>query len=59
MMDIYSAKKYTDELLKLAKDVSESDSRLYNKSKERWKALAQNCIEIVKVISATIHTDMS
>ena len=56
-MDIYSAEIQVKKLLNYVKGLSDSKSRMYQKSKDRLKELANTCNEVVKVISELIQDE--
>lgn len=63
-MDIYSAQKNVQKLLKYVQDVADSKPNMYEKSKMRLKDLAATCIQVVDLISSiladeALSTDIS
>jgi len=56
-MDINSAEKSIKKLLAYAQDLAESKPRMYQKSRDRLKELADTCMEVVTVISSVIQDE--
>ena len=56
-MDIYSAEIQVNKLLNYVKGLSGTDHKLYKKSKNRLKELANTCNEVVSVISELIQDE--
>lgn len=57
-MDIYSAEKYVSNLLEFVQEKSKSESKMYSKSKDRWKSIANTCIKVVNVISEMLQDEV-
>lgn len=57
-MDIHSAKKYVEKLLTYVEDVSSKDAKLYTKSKDRLKEIADTCNYVVTVISDILQEEV-
>lgn len=56
-MDINSAEKSIKKLLAYAQDLADSKPRMYQKSRDRLKELADTCMEVVTVISSVIQDE--
>lgn len=56
-MDIYSAEIQVKKLLNYVQSLSDSKSRMYQKSKDRLKELANTCNQVVAVISQLIQDE--
>lgn len=54
-MDIYSAEAQVKKLLEYVTSVSQSQSRMYNKTKVRLSELANTCSQVVEVISTILQ----
>lgn len=57
-MDIYSAEKYVANLLEFVQDKSKSEVKMYSKSRERWKSIANTCIKVVNVITEMLQDEV-
>lgn len=56
-MDIYSAEVQVNKLLNYVKSLSDSKPRMYQKSKDRLRELANNCSQVVLVISEILQDE--
>lgn len=56
-MDIYSAEIQVNKLLNYVKGLSDSKPRMYQKSKDRLKELANTCTQVVSVISELLQDE--
>lgn len=56
-MDIYSAEIQVKKLLNYVQGLSDSKSRMYQKSKDRLKELANTCTQVVSVISELLQDE--
>ncbi len=56
-MDIYSAEIQVNKLLNYVKNLSNSKSRMYQKSKDRLKELASMCNQVVAVIAEILQDE--
>lgn len=56
-MDINSAEKSIKKLLAYVQDLAESKPRMYQKSRDRLKELADTCMEVITAISVVIQDE--
>ena len=56
-MDIYSAEIQINKLLNFVKGLSDSKSKMYQKSKDRLKELANTCNQVIVVISDILQDE--
>lgn len=56
-MDIYTAEIQVNKLLNYVKDLSDSKPRMYQKSKDRLKELANTCNQVVLVIAEILQDE--
>lgn len=56
-MDIYSAQKSMDRLLSYLKETEESKPYMYQKSKLRYRDLANTCLQVIQTISAILQEE--
>lgn len=54
-MDVYTAKIQIQKLLEHVEGIADSRPKMYKKSKERWKEIADMCGQVVKVISQIVR----
>ena len=57
-MDVYTAKLQLEKLLRYVEGMASVQPRLYTKSKERWKDVADLCIKVVKQISLIVQDEL-
>lgn len=57
-MDIHSAKKNVEKLLSYIEDMSSKDTKLYAKSRDRLKEIAESCNQVVSIISDLLQEEM-
>lgn len=57
-MDIYGAEVQVQKLLNYVKSLSNSNKTMYQKSKDRLKDLANNCSQIVSIISEILQEEV-
>jgi hypothetical protein len=57
-MDLNGAEKSVQKLLIYLQSVADSDSRLYDKSKQKLKGISDMCVEVVKTVSDILQTEM-
>lgn len=57
-MDIHSAKKNVEKLLSYIEEMSSKDTKLYSKSRDRLRDIADNCNQVVKIISDLLQEEM-
>lgn len=57
-MDIHSAKNSVNKLLAYIEGLSEEQPRMYAKSKERLKEIADNCNQVVAIISDILQEEL-
>lgn len=56
-LDVHSAEVAINNLLDLARDTLDSESKMYKKSKDRWRRIQLTCLEISEVISSMLEED--
>lgn len=56
-MDIYSAETHVKKLLAYVEDLTDSKSKVYSKSKNRLKDIADTCSKVVELISSIIQEE--
>lgn len=57
-MDIYSAQSHMKKLLSYVQDISESDRRVYSKSRYRLKEISNTCESVISMISDILKDEM-
>ena len=57
-MDIYIAKEHMDKLLTYVKNVADSKPRMYQKSKDRLRDIAETCQKVVQIISEILQEEI-
>ena len=56
-MDIYTAEIQIKRLLEYFEDIEEKKPLMYQKSKDRYRDLASNCLQVVRVISNILQDE--
>ena len=57
-MDIYIAKEHMDKLLLYVKNISDTKPRMYQKSKDRLRDIAETCQTVVEIISEILQEEL-
>lgn len=57
-MDIYIAKEHMDKLLTYVKSVADSKPRMYQKSKDRLRDIAETCQKVIQIISEILQEEI-
>lgn len=57
-MDIYIAKQNMDKLLQYVEEVADAKPRMYQKSKDRWRDIANTCHQVLKTISEILQDEI-
>lgn len=57
-MDVHSAKKSVEKLLAYVEEVSSNESKLYTKSRDRLREIADNCNQVVALISDILQEEI-
>lgn len=57
-MDLNSAEKSVKKLLIYLQSVSDSDSKLYDKSKQKLRGISDMCIQVISVVSDILETEI-
>lgn len=57
-MDIYIAKEHMDKLLSYVQNLADTKPRMYQKSKDRLRDIAQTCQKVVEMVSEILQEEM-
>lgn len=57
-MDVYTAKIQIGKLLEYVENIADSRPKMYKKSINRWKEIAETCQQVVRVISEIVQEEI-